>query len=47
MIRCDDLQKLKSSMGKAVILWSVDTVAEYNDSASKVDAFIEIHKPSK
>ena len=44
---CDDLQQLESGQGKAVMLWSIDTVAKYNQCSAQVDAFIEIHKPSK
>lgn len=39
------LQKLESTQGKAVMLWSIDTVAKYNQCSAQVDAFIEIHKP--
>ena len=42
-----NLQKLESTQGKAVMLWSVDTVAKYNQCSAQLDAFIEIHKPSK
>lgn len=47
MQRAPDLQKLESTEGKAVMLWSVDTVAKYNQCSAQLDAFIEIHKPSK
>ncbi|MBU3845588.1 MAG: hypothetical protein H9855_01150 [Candidatus Acinetobacter avistercoris] len=43
----DKLQKLESTQGKAVMLWSIDTVAKYNQCSAQVDAFIEINKPSK
>lgn len=35
---CPDLQKLESTQGKAVILWSIDTVAKYNDCKVKNEA---------
>lgn len=35
---CSDLQKLESTQGKAVILWSIDTVAKYNDCKAKNEA---------
>lgn len=41
---CDNLQQLESGQGKAVILWSIDTVAKFNDCSAKVDAWIEIGK---
>lgn len=44
---CDNLQQLESGQGKAVILWSIDTVAKYNDCSAKVDAWIEIGKALK
>lgn len=44
---CDNLQRLESGQGKAVMLWSIDTVAKHNDCSSKVDAWIEIGKALK
>lgn len=37
---CPDLQVLESGQGKAVMLWSIDTVAKYNQCSTQVDAFI-------
>ena len=41
---CEKLQKLENGSGKAMIFWSVDTVAKANDCSMKVDAWIEIGK---
>lgn len=40
---CDSLQKLESTQGKDVMLWSIDTVAKYNQCSAQLDAYIEIH----
>ncbi len=37
---CLDLQKLGSGQGKAVMLWSVDTVAKYNDCKARHGAIV-------
>ena len=37
---CPDLQKLESGQGKAVMLWSVDTVAKYNDCKARHGAIV-------
>ena len=41
---CPDLQKLQSGQGKAVMLWSVDTVAKYNDCKNKHGAIVNALK---
>lgn len=41
---CADLQKLESGQGKAVMLWSVDTVAKYNDCKAKHGAIVKALK---
>jgi len=38
---CPDLQKLESGQGKAVMLWSVDTVAKYNDCKARHGAIVK------
>nr|WP_092691330.1 hypothetical protein [Acinetobacter kyonggiensis] len=38
---CPDLQKLESGQGKAVMLWSVDTVAKYNDCKARHDGIVK------
>ena len=32
---CPDLQKLEDGTGRTLLLWSVDTVAKYNECKSK------------
>nr|WP_151765634.1 hypothetical protein [Acinetobacter soli] len=32
---CPDLSELESGQGKAVLLWSVDTVAKYNECKAR------------
>jgi len=32
---CPELQKLESGQGKTVLLWSVDTVAKYNECKAR------------
>ena len=41
---CPDLQKLESGEGKAVMLWSVDTVAKYNNCKAKHGAIVKALK---
>jgi hypothetical protein len=41
---CPDLQKLESGQGKAVMLWSVDTVAKYNDCKARHGAIVKAFK---
>ena len=41
---CPDLQKLESGQGKAVMLWSVDTVAKYNDCKARHGAIVKTLK---
>ena len=41
---CPDLQKLESGQGKAVMLWSVDTVAKYNDCKARHGAIVKALK---
>lgn len=38
---CADLQKLESGQGKEVLLWSIDTVAKYNDCKAKHSAIAD------
>ena len=38
---CPDLQKLESGQGRAVMLWSVDTVAKYNNCKAKHGAIVK------
>ena len=38
---CPDLQKLESGQGKTVMLWSVDTVAKYNDCRARHSAIVK------
>ncbi|WP_373423549.1 hypothetical protein [Acinetobacter sp. YH12086] len=38
---CADLQQLESGQGKAVMLWSVDVVAKYNDCKVKHGAIVK------
>lgn len=41
---CPDLQKLESGQGKAVMLWSIDTVAKYNDCKARHGAIVKALK---
>ncbi len=41
---CADLQKLESGQGKAVMLWSIDTVAKYNDCKARHGAIVKTLK---
>ena len=41
---CADLQKIESRQGKAVMLWSVDTVAKYNDCKTRHSAIVKALK---
>ena len=43
---CEHFNKLEDSTGKFVTLWAVDTIAKGNECAAKVDAWIELEKPS-
>ncbi|WP_308463991.1 hypothetical protein [Acinetobacter soli] len=38
---CAELQELKDTMGKAVLLWSVDTVAKYNECKARHAALVK------
>ena len=38
---CADLQQLSGTKGKDVMLWSIDTVAKYNDCKSKHGAIVK------
>lgn len=35
---CADLQLLESGQGKDILLWSVDTIAKYNECKALTDA---------
>lgn len=41
---CADLQQLESGQGKALMLWSVDTVAKYNDCKVRHTAIVKALK---
>ncbi len=41
---CADLQQLESGQGKAVMLWSIDIVAKYNDCRAKHGAIVKALK---
>ena len=41
---CADLQKIESGQGKAVMLWSIDTVAKYNDCKARHGAIVKALK---
>ncbi|UUS61842.1 hypothetical protein MST17_05950 [Acinetobacter sp. YH16056_T] len=41
---CADLQQLESGQGKALMLWSVDTVAKYNDCKARHGAIVKALK---
>ncbi len=41
---CENLKTLDDGTGKAITLWSIDTVAKHNECAAKVDAWIKIGK---
>lgn len=41
---CLDLQQLEDGMGRTLLLWSVDTVAKYNDCKGRHLAIIEVLK---
>lgn len=32
---CPDLQQLEDGMGRTLLLWSVDTIAKYNDCKAR------------
>ncbi|MCL6232856.1 hypothetical protein M5E99_12880 [Acinetobacter sp. ANC 5581] len=38
---CADLQQLKSGQGKVLMLWSVDTVAKYNDCKARHGSIVK------
>lgn len=38
---CPDLWKLESGQGKDILLWSVDTVAKYNDCKIRHGAIVK------
>lgn len=38
---CPDLQKLEAGTGKAVMLWSIDTVAKYNECSAKHESLVK------
>ncbi|APV37490.1 hypothetical protein BEN76_03165 [Acinetobacter soli] len=38
---CPDLNELESGQGKAVLLWSVDTVAKYNECKARHVALVK------
>lgn len=44
---CPDLQILESRQGKAVMLWSIDTIAKYNECSALVDAWVRMGKTLK
>jgi hypothetical protein len=41
---CPDLQQLEDGMGRTLLLWSVDTVAKYNDCKARHKALIQVLK---
>nr|WP_288404527.1 hypothetical protein [uncultured Acinetobacter sp.] len=41
---CPDLNELESGQGKAVLLWSVDTAAKYNECKARHGALIKALK---
>nr|WP_288406670.1 hypothetical protein [uncultured Acinetobacter sp.] len=41
---CPDLNELESGQGKAVLLWSVDTVAKYNECKARHGALVNALK---
>nr|WP_257226721.1 MULTISPECIES: hypothetical protein [unclassified Acinetobacter] len=41
---CADLQQLESGQGKTLMLWSVDTVAKYNDCKARHGAIVKALK---
>ncbi|RZG75679.1 hypothetical protein EXE10_20315 [Acinetobacter sp. WCHAc060033] len=38
---CSELQQLEDGTGRTLLLWSVDTVAKYNECKSKHDAVVK------
>lgn len=38
---CPDLQQLESGQGGVILLWSIDTVAKYNDCEAKHGAIVK------
>lgn len=38
---CPDLQILESGQGKVVMLWSIDTIAKYNECKAKHGAIVK------
>ncbi|MCL6243917.1 hypothetical protein M5F04_04925 [Acinetobacter sp. ANC 7200] len=38
---CAELQQLESGQGKALMLWSVDTVAKYNDCKARHGSIVK------
>lgn len=38
---CPDLNELESGQGKAVLFWSVDTVAKYNECKARHGALVK------
>lgn len=38
---CAELQQVESGQGKALMLWSIDTVAKYNDCKAKHAAIVK------
>ena len=41
---CAELQQLESGQGKALMLWSIDTVAKYNDCKARHSAIVKALK---
>ncbi|QDB82218.1 hypothetical protein APMS7_07435 [Acinetobacter pittii] len=46
MLGATHFKKLEDGTGYVITLWTVDTIAKGSDCAAKVDAWIEIRKPS-
>lgn len=38
---CPDLQILESGQGKVVMLWSIDTIAKYNECKARHGAIVK------
>lgn len=38
---CPDLQKLEDGTGRVLLIWSVDTVAKYNECKSRHGAIVK------
>ncbi|WP_308761584.1 hypothetical protein [Acinetobacter soli] len=41
---CPDINELESGQGKAVLFWSVDTVAKYNECKARHGALVKALK---